>query len=378
MHIEGSDWGFRYAPRHTPIPSPNLNNDMDISKILGLTLLGCALLPVTHAQVKLDKKLPKYVPTEGVSGQINSIGSDTMNNLMALWGEGFKKHCGQVQIEITGKGSSTAPPALIKGQSTFGPMSRMMKAEEIDAFKEEFGYEPTPIATGIDMLAVYVHKDNPIKSLTLQQVDAIFSKNRKGGLDADITTWGQLGLTGDWANQPISMYGRNSASGTYGYFKGKALFKGDYKDSVKEQPGSSSVVQGIANDKFAIGYSGIGYMTSGVRAVPLAKDSENIAVAAAPKNAYSGKYPLARFLYVYINKDPKKELEPLRREFLLYVFSKQGQKKVADDGYFPVTAKIAERYLKSVGLVLPKVVEAAADTEEEAVEEAVGKKQSKK
>jgi len=332
---------------------------MEITKIVGATLLGSALLlSGANAQVQVDKKLPSYTPVEGVSGQINSIGSDTMNNLMALWGEGYKKHYSQVLIEITGKGSSTAPPALIKGQSTFGPMSRAMKAEEIDEFKKAFGYEPTALATSIDMLAVYVHKDNPIKSMSLQQVDAIFSKTRKGGAKADITTWGELGLTGDWADKPISIYGRNSASGTYGYFKKKALFKGDYKDTVKEQAGSASVVQGIANDKYAIGYSGIGYKTADVRAVPLAKDADGKAVTAEPKNAYSGNYLLARPLLMYVNKDPKKELDPLRREFIRYVFSKEGQKQVISDGYFPVTAKIAEKQLKSVGLEMPKVVEA--------------------
>ncbi|MEZ5976346.1 MAG: PstS family phosphate ABC transporter substrate-binding protein [Planctomycetota bacterium] len=335
---------------------------MQVLKNIGLTLLGTTLLlSGASAQVKVDKKLPEYKPTTGVSGNINSIGSDTMNNLMALWAEGFKKHYSQVKVEVTGKGSSTAPPALIKGQSTFGPMSRMMKSEEVDEFKKEFGYEPTALKTGIDMLAVYVHKDNPIKGLTLQQVDAIFSKTRKGGAAADITTWGQLGLTGEWADKPIAIYGRNSASGTYGYFKEKALFKGDYKDSVIEQPGSASVVQGVANDKYAIGYSGIGYKTAEVRAVPLAKDAEADVIAAEPDNAYSGKYPLARYLFMYVNKDPKKDLDPLRAEFIKFVFSKQGQEKVIEDGYFPVPANIAEASLKSVGIEMPKVVEAASE-----------------
>ena len=347
---------------------------MDLTKLLGTALLGCALIPAAQTQVKLDKKLPKYVPVGAISGQINSIGSDTMNNLMALWLDGFKKHYGQVQYEVVGKGSSTAPPALIKGQATYGPMSRMMKAEEVDAFKEEFGYEPTAIPTSIDMLAVYVHKDNPIKALSLQQVDAIFSKTRKGGLPNDIVTWGDLGLTGDWASQKITMYGRNSASGTYGFFKAQALFKGDYKDSVAEQAGSAAVVQAVAKDKYAIGYSGIGYMTPSVRAVALATDEDGTAVEAVPENAYTNTYPLARFLYVYMNKDPKQELDPLRAEFLKFVFSKDGQKQVLADGYFPVTAKIAERALKSVGLELPPVVEAGAEAAEEAVEEVVDKK----
>jgi len=186
--------------------------------------------------------------------------------------------------------------------------------------------------------------------LSLQQVDAIFSKNRKGGFPKDITVWGDLGLTGEWAKAPISLYGRNAASGTYGYFKKLALFKGDYKSSVKEQPGSSSVVQGVASDKFGIGYSGIGYKTADVIAVPLAERGDSKMVSATPDNAYTGEYPLARFLYLYVNSKPNQELDPLRREFIKYIFSQQGQEDVVKDGYFPVPANVAREALKSVGI----------------------------
>jgi len=305
---------------------------------------------IAFGDVAVDSDLPDYKPVEGVSGTIKSIGSDTMNNLMALWGEGFKKMYPNVQIEVEGKGSSTAPPALIAGTSQFGPMSRQMKGEEVDEFEKKFGYKPTALPTSIDMLAVYVNKDNPIKGLTFPQIDAIFSKNRAGGYKEDITSWAQVGLTGDWAKQSISLYGRNSASGTYGYFKEHALFKGDYKDSVKEQPGSSSVVQGVASDKFAMGYSGIGYKTADVRVVPLAFKEGEPFVEAKPENAYTGDYPLARFLYLYVNVKPGTQLDPLRREFIKYVFSKQGQQDVVKDGYFPVPAAIAADALTSAGI----------------------------
>ncbi len=307
--------------------------------------------PKKGGSVALDKNLPVYRKSSAeVSGTIKSVGSDTMNNLMTLWAEGFKKLYPNVQIEIEGKGSSTAPAALIEGTANFGPMSRPMKSKEIDDFEAKFGYKPTEVPTSLDMLAVYVHKDNPLKSLTMQQVDAIFSKTRKGGYESDITTWGELGLTGDWATKPISLYGRNSASGTYGYFKEHALFNGDYKSEVKEQPGSSSVVQGVASDKYAIGYSGIGYITSDVRAVPLAGKGQKTPIPAESQYAYSGEYPLARFLYVYINHQPGGQLDPLRREFVRYMMSQEGQRDVVNDGYLPVTAKIAEKTLKSVGL----------------------------
>lgn len=319
-------------------------------RLIGAALTAALLATPAFAQVQVDSNLPEYKPVKGVSGTIKSVGSDTLNNLMTLWAEGFRKMYPNVQIEIEGKGSSTAPPALIEGTSNFGPMSREMKSAEVDEFVKKYGYKPTPMPTSIDMLAVYVHKDNPIEGMTLQQVDAIFSSTRKGGNSEDIIRWGQVGLSGSWGNQPISLYGRNSASGTYGYFKEHALFKGDYKPSVKEQPGSSSVVQGVASDRYGIGYSGIGYKTADVRAIPLAPTPNSGFIPATPDYAYTGEYPLARFLYVYVNHKPGSTMDPLRGEFLKYVFSKQGQQDVVKDGYFPVPASIAKEALDKLGL----------------------------
>ncbi len=315
-----------------------------------ITAMGVIWAGIAGAQVAVDPDLPDYKPVQGVSGSIKSIGSDTMNNEMTLWAEGFLKMYPNVQIEIEGKGSSTAPPALIAGTAQFGPMSREMKNKEIDEFEKKYGYKPTGLPTSIDMLAVYAHKDNPVEGMSLQQVDAVFSKNRKGGYPENINRWGQLGLSGEWADRPISLYGRNSASGTYGYFKENALFGGDYKDEVKEQPGSSSVVQGVASDKYGIGYSGIGYKTADVIAVPLAAKEGQTFVKAIPENAYTGEYPLARFLYVYVNHKPGSQIDPLRREFIKYIFSKQGQSDVVKDGYFPLPAPIAREALQSVGI----------------------------
>nr|XP_061811864.1 phosphate-binding protein PstS-like [Nerophis lumbriciformis] len=304
--------------------------------------------PPAFAQVEVDERLPAYQPAKGVSGTVKSVGSDTLNNLMTLWAEKFKEFYPNVQVEIEGKGSSTAPPALISGASNFGPMSRPMKDKENDEFERAFGYKPVGVKTSIDMLAVYVNKDNPIadSGLSLEQVDAMFSSTRKGGHASDIATWEQAGVSA-WANAPISLYGRNSASGTYGYFKKHALFKGDYKSSVKEQPGSSSVVQGIASDKYGVGYSGIGYKTADVAAVALSKGGGK-AVPPTPETV--ADYPLARFLLVYVNKEPGKDLDPLRREFLKLIFSKEGQEVVVKDGYLPVTYEIAKATLAEVGI----------------------------
>lgn len=316
---------------------------------IAMVALTLAVKPA-QAQVKVDPRLPEYTPVEGISGTIKSVGSDTLNNLMTLWAEGFRAMYPNVQIEIEGKGSSTAPPALIEGTATFGPMSRAMKNQELDDFEKKYGYKPTALKTSIDMLAVYVNKDNPVKGMTLSEVDAIFSKSRKKGHKEDITTWGQVGLEGDWASLPISLYGRNAASGTYGYFKEHVLGKGDYKDSVKEQPGSSAVVQGVASDKGGIGYSGIGYKTADVKAVALAREAGEEFVAAVPENAYTGEYPLARYLLIYVNAKPNTDLDPLQREFIRYVFSRQGQQDVVKDGYFPVPAEVANASLEAVGL----------------------------
>ncbi len=315
-----------------------------VTALFGLCLSG---ISTTGQAVEVDPNIKSYNKVGGVSGNLNSIGSDTMNNLMTFWAEGFNRLYPSVRVQIEGKGSSTAPPALILGTAQIGPMSRAIKPTEVDDFERRHGYKPTQIRTSLDALAVYVNKDNPIRGLNFSQVDAIFSKTRKGGYREDITTWGKLGLTGEWIKKPISLYGRNSASGTYGYFKKKALFKGDYKSTVKEQPGSASVVQGVTEDRYGIGYSGMGYKTSGVRAVPLVKKGNSYKEAVI-ENVLDGSYPLARFLYVYINKKPGKPLDPLILEFVKYILSKEGQEVVIKDGYIPLPASVLEEELRKI------------------------------
>jgi phosphate transport system substrate-binding protein len=298
--------------------------------------------------ISVDPAIPPYQKTSGVSGSLSSIGSDTMNNLMTLWGEAFSRSYPNVKLQVEGKGSSTAPPALINGTAQLGPMSRPMKSTEIDDFEKKFGYKPTEIKTSFDALAVYVHKDNPLASLTLAQADAIFSKTRKRGAAKDVATWGDLGLTGDWAARPISLYGRNSASGTYGFFKEHVLRNGDFKDTVKEQPGSASVVQGVTNDLYGVGYSGIGYRTSGVKLVPLSESAGGAASSGSYDDVVAKTYPLARFLFVYVNKGPGQPLDPLVKEFLRLVLSREGQEVVVKDGYLPLTPAIVAEELRKI------------------------------
>jgi phosphate transport system substrate-binding protein len=319
-------------------------------------LVAAAIVSATFAGVqaqqaaKVDPAFQQYKKVSGVSGSLSSVGSDTMNNLMTLWAETFRRNYPNVKIQVEGKGSSTAPPALISGTAQFGPMSRKMRATEIDQFESKHGYKPTELRTAYDALAVYVHRDNPIQQLTLAQVEAVFGKSRKRGFKQNVTTWGQLGLTGEWADRPISIYGRNSASGTYGFFKELVFKNGDYKDTVKEQPGSASVVQGVTEDRYGIGYSGIGYKTSGVKAVPLAETDKGPYSDGNYADVVSGKYPLARFLYLYINQAPGKPLEPIVAEFVKLIFSKEGQEVVVKDGYDPVSLEIGKQELAKINV----------------------------
>ncbi len=314
---------------------------------LGFT--AASLVSTTAAAVQtVDAGVPNYEKASGISGNLSSVGSDTLANLMTLWAEEFKRTYPNVNIQIQAAGSSTAPPALTEATSNLGPMSRKMKDKEIDAFEKKYGYKPTAIPVAIDALAVYVNKENPIKGLTIPQVDAIMSSTRKCGYASDIATWGNAGLDGSWAEKPIQLYGRNSVSGTYGYFKKKALCKGDLKNNVNEQPGSASVVQSVTASLNGIGYSGIGYKTSGVKAVPLAKKEGQDFVEATPENAVKGTYPLARFLYVYVNKAPNKPLAPLEQEFIKMVLSQTGQQVVIKDGYIPLPAAVVEKTLATV------------------------------
>jgi phosphate transport system substrate-binding protein len=321
--------------------------NVKIFKVFGAVLISAALAGSTaSAQADaVDKNLPDYKATQGVSGTLKSMGSDTMNNLMTEWANEFKKFHPNVKVEVEGKGSSSAPTALVAGSADFGPMSREMKQKEIDEFEKKFGYKPTSLQVALDVLSVYVHKDNPIKGMTLAQADAIFSKTRKAGAPSEVVRWSDLGLTGDWASLPLSLYGRNAASGTYGFFKEHVLLNGDYKDSVKETPGSSAVVQGVATDKGGVGYSGIGYKTPDVKAVPLAKKDGKPFVEPTMANAYSGDYPLTRFLLVYMNVKPGAAPDPLRTEFVRFIYSKQGQQVVAKDGYIPLMKPVADRNL---------------------------------
>jgi len=320
-----------------------------------LLRLGCVALVigaaagVALAQAEVDPNVPEYEVAQGVSGNLAGVGSDTLLNMMALWMEEFEKLYPNVTTSYKGEGSGTAPPALIEGTAQLGPMSREMKDSELDAFEKEYGFKPTTLNVAVDCVAVFVNKENPVKGLTLPQLDCVFSQTQKSGF-RNITEWGQVGLKGEWEDMPISLYGRNSVSGTYAFFKEKALFKGDYKDTVKEQPGSAAVVNGVANDKAAIGYSGIGYKTADVRAIPLAKTHEDKLAEPSFENAMNGTYPLGRTLMINVVKKPNEPLPKLAEEFIKFVLSKQGQEVVVKDGFGPLSPEQIEKELAKIGV----------------------------
>lgn len=318
------------------------------SLIMAINLASGLLMASTAFAVQsVDSDLPEYTKASGISGNLSSVGSDTLANLMTLWAEEFNREYPNVNIQIQAAGSSTAPPALTEGTANLGPMSREMKDDEVEAFEGKYTYKPTAIPVAIDALGVLVNKDNPIKGLTIPQVDAIFSSTRKCGAEADIEKWGDAGVA-EWAGKSIQLYGRNSVSGTYGYFKEHALCKGDFKSNVNEQPGSASVVQSVTSSTNGIGYSGIGYTTSGIRMVPLAKKAGDAFVEATPENALNGTYPLTRYLYIYVNKKPNTPLAPLESEFIKMVLSKAGQQVVIKDGYVPLPAKVVTKVLETI------------------------------
>jgi phosphate transport system substrate-binding protein len=309
-----------------------------------------ASLSIISAANALDQNLPAYQTVPGISGQIKSVGSDTLNEAMGLWVKDFNQLYPDAKIIVEGRGSATAPPALLEGTSQFGPMSRSMNVDESTAFQKKYGHKVSDFAVALDALAVYVNKDNPIKCLTLEQVDRIFSARRLGSGGSRIATWGDAGLTGEWAAQPIAMYGRNEISGTYELFREQVLYNGEFRPEVKQQVGSEDVVSKVAGDKFAIGYSGIGHKTDGVRTVPLAVTFGRECYDTSAESTYTGKYPVARFLYIYFNKKPNEPIDSLRREFIKFILSKDGQTLTEKSGFYPITNELREKELKKLGL----------------------------
>jgi phosphate transport system substrate-binding protein len=301
------------------------------------------------AVASMETTRAAYQPTVVLEGRLRSIGSDTMDLLVASWEREFARHHPKLRILHEGRGTSTATPALLENQADIGPMSRPMLEAEAERFRARFGYEATQVRTALDALGVYVHPENPIarRGLSLAELDAIFSAARKRGGAERLVTWGSLGLDAEWANAPIRVYGRNRASGTYGFFRDTALLKGEFGAWVEEQASSALLVTKIEADKFGIGFSGVGYKTDGVALVPLARETGEAAVAPSEASALAGSYALARPLYLATNRDPARPMSDLQREFLTFVLSADGQDVVRKEGYYPLPeAVVAEERAK--------------------------------
>lgn len=278
---------------------------------------------------------PDYERQPGVAGKITSVGSDTLANLMTFWSQEFKTLYPQVRFQIQAAGSSTAPPALIEGTATIGPMSRELKPSEVRDFTRRHGYPPLVLKVAMDAIAIFVERRNPLQGITLKQVDSIFSQTQYCGGEGTIDTWQQLGVSDPEYKLPLRLYGRNSVSGTYGLFKIMALCDGDFRRVVNEQPSSASVVLSVASNKNAIGYAAYGYKTAGVRALPIGQNKDAF-IPLTIDTVRNETYPYTRYLYLVVNKQPGQPLPTLEREFLRFVLSRQGQQQVLRDGYFPI------------------------------------------
>ncbi|MER3385002.1 PstS family phosphate ABC transporter substrate-binding protein [Pectobacterium aroidearum] len=288
-------------------------------------------------------------PRQMLAGNLSSAGSDTLANLMAFWAADFNQHYPNVNLQIQAAGSSSAPTSLASGAAQLGPMSRAMKASEIEAFVQHYGYPPLAVPVAMDALVVLVNQDNPLPGLNLSQLDAIFSITQRCGNHRPIKQWGDLGLQGSWEKRTLLRYGRNSASGTYGFFKQKALCRGDFLPQVNELPGSASVVQAVAASTDAIGYASVGFRTSGVRMLPLAAQGTDY-IYPSTENIRSGLYPYTRYLYIYVNKAPSQPLEALTAAFLDRVLSETGQSLVNQDGYLPLPEETRRQARQQIGL----------------------------
>ena len=304
-------------------------------------------------QSKLNDVVPMdydYRSTPGVYGTITSIGSDTLAGLMAIWAQRFQELYPHVKFQIQASGSATASQALTQGTASIGPMSRLLTAQEIDAFTRVHGYEPTTFIVAIDAIAIYVERNNPIRGLTLREVDSLFSVTRFCGGEKDIEVWNDIGVTKFGESQNIQLYGRNSASGTYDLFKQIGLCNGDYSKRVNEMPSSASVVQSVASSVGGIGYAALGYKNANVKALGISINNSDFYLP-TPENLREKQYPFTRFLYIIANKPPDKPLGTLERTFLKFVLSDEGQSIVSENGYYAIserTKTIQRQMLRSV------------------------------
>lgn len=303
--------------------------------------------------------MPAYKPGTEVQGSLRCVGSDTIRILLEAWTQAYARLHPEASFEIESLGSATAPPALLAGKCDIAAMSRRMAEKEIAQFEQKYGYKPLDIHVSLDAEAVVVHPDNPVEGLTLKQLDGIFSSTHACG-SKDITRWNQVYLAP--GTQPkITLYGRNSKSGSYEFFRQKALCGGEFKDSVQQMPDSEDIEEAIENDISGIGYSGLGYRTDTVKVLAIARSEDSGYYSYFVKKyqnnedlekrygwVYRGEYPLTRVLRLYVNKKPGEDLPAHLDDFLRFILSQQGQKLAHETGYIPLTTKMTQNERKKL------------------------------
>lgn len=312
-------------------------------------LVASLLLATTCLQgqtVRVDSALPAYKPTGNISGNVHVVGSDTLSPIVNLWFGGFQKFHPSISLKSTAEGSTAGVLALLEGESLVATMSREMTKSEVVAFQGKYGYPPTRLVIGLDALVVFTHTTNPLSSLNLEQLDAIYSTTRKQGAKDPITTWGALGLGGDWANRRITVCGRDENAGSRGFFRDKVLLKGDFRPNVAALDDPSSVIEAVSLTPSAIGYASIADVSSLVRVVPIVSSSGTRAVP-TPETILKSDYPLTYFLYLYVNKAPGKPLPPAVFSFLSYALSREGQSSVAMT-QIPIPADVSRSMMTKI------------------------------
>lgn len=298
--------------------------------------------PIDAPKVKIDGRLAEYRRVEKLDGKIRSVGSSTLSNLINRWAESFKLLYPAVDVDITGGGSGIAVAALLENRTDLAPMSRPMTTKELADFQAKFGYAPTRITVGFDAIAIYVNKTNPLEAMSLRQLDSVFSASHKRGGET-IKTWGQLGLSGDWAELEIAPKGPAKTHGMYSLFREMVMENGEFRFDLKSEPVSTSIVQDIGAEKAAIGFASYFFGSRRTRPIALSASDSGPYFLPTQQNCAEGKYPLARSLYVYVNKKPGTNLAPPTGHFLGFICSKQGQETAAKEGNYPLTAEISVR-----------------------------------
>lgn len=304
-----------------------------------------AALPVAevgaNATPVSSEALPPYESVGGLTGEITSIGDSTTTNLVARIAAEFRRMYPDVMLEVTASPISIGPSALLEGRADLVPMSRPLTPEEVESFTKKYGYPPTEIKVAADALAIYVEKGNPVPGLTLGQLDGIFSQTqRRSG--SSIGTWGQAGLTGEWADRRITLYGYGPEDGAHQIFQQQVLDGGAFRLSLRVEGGGSSIVQGVAADPGAIGFASVFFACKRVRVVELA-GADGRLYAPTEENVRSRRYPLIRFLYVCVNKPQLQRLGGPAAEFLRFLLSRDGQQIVAAGGNIPLDAATVEQ-----------------------------------